>query len=547
MAKNGIVIWGTGKTAARVLTSNKYLKPEYFLDNDINKRGSCFNGYEVKHPSDLDIMWKEKAIIVASIYYEQIADQLKNMGLTEKVDFINWTCLYDAFDFATLIDKNLKYISERKSMYYAKSILFMCLTAYDAKEKGLGSFFEEWNKKREKGNLVLGSEATWLDSDTVNDFIALPVIQLPFFMGKGQYAHEDSYYVSNNRFISSGENIVTDEIQTYVDSKEVLQFAAKSLRLKYPDMAKNYEIFLVYYTDIYIRKLFELVQPERIYLWNQFYAIHVLIKDLASEYSIDVRFFEFGNIPGTLQMDEEGQMGESWPTIHQKEFMNLSVNKMELEEARKIWHYLYLSRENRKKQPEKDLWELIKNRILFGRPVVLYAGQNDFESGIRPYTENTRRFHSPIFKSSNEAAEYLAEICLKNHWNFLYKPHPIMCRNECELSYKFSQNVILIKEANINELIDLSDVLVTILSTTAYTSLIRRKATVMLGYTQLKDKGCTYQAFEKKEIEEIMIQALKDGFSRQQQDNFIKHLAQINKYYLYNDLRDKSLQYGMRI
>lgn len=118
-----------------------------------------------------------------------------------------------------------------------------------------------------------------------------------------------------------------------------------------------------------------------------------------------------------------------------------------------------------------------------------------------------------------------------------------MCRNKRELSCKFPENVLLIKEADINEIVEVSDVVVTILSTAAYTSLIRKKATVMLGYTQFKDKGCTYEAYERDMIEDMLVQAVNEGFSKQKQEYFLKHLAQMNKYYLYNDLREKTIQY----
>ena len=218
----------------------------------------------------------------------------------------------------------------------------------------------------------------------------------------------------------------------------------------------------------------------------------------------------------------------------------------EKERAKAVCHYLYLSKDNRKRQPKGDLWGALKDKIVWGRPIVLYAGQNDYECGMQPYVESSKRYHSPIFRTSDEAAKYLAEICEKKGWNFVYKPHPIMCRDS-SIDTEMPSNVILVKQADINEIVELSDVVVTILSTTAYTSLIRKKPTVMLGYTQMKNQGCTYQAFTKEEIEKELQEAVQNGMSEAMSKKFVEHIARMNKYYLFDDMCDKVLRYGREI
>ena len=104
--------------------------------------------------------------------------------------------------------------------------------------------------------------------------------------------------------------------------------------------------------------------------------------------------------------------------------------------------------------------------------------------------------------------------------------------------------VLFIEYADINELIDIADVVVTILSTTNYNALTRYKPVVMLGYNQTRGKGCTYEAFEKEEIEDTIKEALEKGFTKEQQDAFLKHIAQCLKYYLYDDLQDRPIRYG---
>ena len=108
-------------------------------------------------------------------------------------------------------------------------------------------------------------------------------------------------------------------------------------------------------------------------------------------------------------------------------------------------------------------------------------------------------------------------------------------------------NHIFINRLQLNEVIDMCDVTITILSQTSYLSLIREKPVVMLGYTQLKGKGCTYEAFDRDHLERSIEEALQMGYTQEQKDNFYLHVAQMNKYYVYDDLNERELRYGQSV
>ncbi|WP_335783115.1 hypothetical protein, partial [Campylobacter jejuni] len=95
--------------------------------------------------------------------------------------------------------------------------------------------------------------------------------------------------------------------------------------------------------------------------------------------------------------------------------------------------------------------------------------------------------------------------------------------------------------------IDLADVVVTILSQSSYEALMRNKPVVMLGYTHLKHKNCTYEAFAKDDVEQILDKAIKDGFTEEMRKNFHSHIARLLKYYLYDDYVARKFKYGKKI
>lgn len=240
-------------------------------------------------------------------------------------------------------------------------------------------------------------------------------------------------------------------------------------------------------------------------------------------------------------------MGESLPAINYAEFFDLKVDEDDIIHAQNVIKYLYENRVTRWQQPMNDVGEIdiLKEKLIIGKPVILYAGQNDYESGIRPYGEYARKYHSPVFESSDQAAVYLGKLATKNNWNIIYKPHPAVLRFACrQKEYDIPDNVIIVDRIDINDLIDMADVLVTIVSQMGYMSLIRGKSAVMLGYTQLRGKSCTYEAFSQSVIEKVINDAIQFGMTEEQKANFTRHVAQIIKFYVFDDGEEREIRYG---
>ncbi|NLM03436.1 MAG: 4Fe-4S binding protein [Clostridiales bacterium] len=88
-----IVIFGTGSGGLKVFDEVKKIgikEFKYFVDNDEKKEGTIFCGKKIYKPEKLLLDKKDKIfIIVASFYYDEISNQLINMGFREDVDFVD--------------------------------------------------------------------------------------------------------------------------------------------------------------------------------------------------------------------------------------------------------------------------------------------------------------------------------------------------------------------------------------------------------------------------------------------------------------------------
>ena len=421
------------------------------------------------------------------------------------------------------IERALKKIALTESYKGQKIILILGCIVGDPREC---SYFNTISRLlNEKGyRLVLITEAVLANYKLI-DRLVFPVFKVPAILGKNLYI--------NNIEIDNPLEIEDDYLKWGIDN----------LVKRHSDMTLEYASQVAYYTKSFYTKLFNLLKPVKILIWNNLYAVHHIVDEIAKEKKISPLYVEFGSIPGTIALDYIGQMGESEVAREYNSFKEKPILEKEIERAQIVWDYLKISRLNRKNQgtPPEVLEQIIKMKN--EKPIVFFAGQNDFESGLQPYTERTKKWHSPLFKTSFEALEYLSEICKKNNWNIIYKPHPIMESLGAEQKV-YPDNVFYVKTADINDLIDLSDVTVTILSQTGYVSTIREKATLMLGYNQLRGKDCTYEAFDYASIEPKLKEAIKNGFTNMQKNAFKKHLAQVLNYYLFDDLKLTHIRYG---
>ncbi len=397
--------------------------------------------------------------------------------------------------------------------------------------KGGNRFFQKLNEQMPELEWIVISQSGRKITQKRKSKIAFDILSVPRVPFKGGYDKKLNI-------------MLTEEMKSVIAEREYLHDAIYNVKSYHDDMGEGYPEALVYYTHLYTKVLVEKLQPKILIVHNKLYPMHDVMMNTCKELGVKTLFFEFGALPGTFALEKQGQMGGSHVATDYENFKLLSINDEELKKAEKVCKYLKERGLNRNVQPLSDQKEELFGRLKADRPIILYAGQNDYDSGICPYKENSKKLHSPIFKNSDEAAVFLAGLAQKNDWNLIYKPHPLPVKHGRCLQEGLPDNVIWISDIDINEIIDMSDVVVTILSQVADISLIRDKATLMLGYTQLRGKDCCYEAYEVNSIEVELKKAIEEGYTTMQRKAFVRHVARELKYYLYDDLADRNLRFG---
>lgn len=523
------VIWGTGLYAGEFAYTMKREKISFFIDNNRSKRGKYFLGKKIVSPDDIED-WNGLYIYIPFNFYDEILNQLKGYGLTDethlqKYDQINKMEAADfENDYKTAVDML------RSAAEQMKGFCLFWGRAWAFEDRGYRGYIQEWKRNDPDLNLGLVSEAIWYSQEETQEIMELPAIVTP-----GVF--DDNIYVLNGN--------LEEEQLSFLRDKQYARNGVECLQIKFPVLTEAEACYIIYYMYQYVMNVLDILQPETVIVYPLLMVQHRVLEEVCAEKGVSLISTHQGMIPGTLAFDIGGEVGGSLPAIYPTKFMSLSVSEEEQEYSKRVLNYLYTSKLNRKIQPKNDCVEYVLNNIDKERPIIFFAGQNDIDSNMVPYTDETQRYHSPIFHTSIEAGIYIAELCKRNGWNFVYKPHPMNTRLEDR--GKLPDNTIYIEFGNINDLIDISDVVVTILSQTNYVSLIRHKPVVMLGYSQTKGKGCTYEAFEKDRIENVIKEALENGFTEEQEKAFLKHIAQVLKYYLFDDLQEREIRFGRKV
>lgn len=93
---DNFAVWGTGDGGLRIkkLLDKKGKKIAYYIDNDINKKGTLFEGKIVKHPSEIGFI--DNKLIIASLWFPIISQQIENQFiLIPFLDFIPAPFLFE--------------------------------------------------------------------------------------------------------------------------------------------------------------------------------------------------------------------------------------------------------------------------------------------------------------------------------------------------------------------------------------------------------------------------------------------------------------------
>lgn len=520
-ANKKYILWGTGMGATRFIEEMPEINFAYVVDGNPQKWGSEFHGYVVTPPDEIRD-WHGYTVVIASIrYYDEIAQRLVERGLEEHRDFLSFQNLPDFYSRQELIEQVRIFLEDIKKI------------ADDGKPKRLivglieGSphvlhYFDSVAKIDTGHEWVYFSERTMVDKvemDYIQTF-SMPCIFQQF---------------------TTKENVSDkEEFSCEVDGR----IHAVAIAMK-----RYYEVCTIEYADFvcksaydFFSRMISMLKPDKAYLWAKTSILHTLFKMAADDAGgVELRYLENGGLPGTIEVEKMGHLGESWPAIRPGEFQRIPVTRAEKEHAREVIAFLYDSEINRYEQPDcAGLMADLGNELDPERPTILFAGQAKTCGKAYKGGEHGMEAIPPVFDFPEDAVRFVRALASENGWNVIYKAHPLVPTK----MQSDGEGFICVNGGNIHRLIDICDLVIAMESTVGYIALIRNKPLLMLGYMQLLHKGCAYEAFDKGIICETIKLALEQGYTKEMREAFVEHVARLDKAYLYDDMTGKPVRIG---
>lgn len=273
--------------------------------------------------------------------------------------------------------------------------------------------------------------------------------------------------------------------------------------------------------------------PAHVFLWNQFNIFHRIAVELLRQRGIGHTFFHDGLLPGSIALDFDGEMGNSWITREPERFQGVKITAEDIRRAEAFVDSLTGDEVNKRHTQREDIGvaEALEDSGLGSRPVVFFAGQNDWHGGIKPVGPETPR-HSPLFNGSVEALEALDRLAGDVGFSVLYKPHPLTRERGLFLEADRFPNSLILNSTSLPACMEASKLVSTIASQTCYVALLAGHPVMMLGRNQICGKGLTYDVEKIEDIPMLIELAMRDPLAATRREELIRHVARLERCYL---------------
>lgn len=510
--KKYTAIWGAGFLGGRESVAIGKYNLDFFIDANVKKRGTTFGSKPVIWVGDVD-NWNDLYIYIPRTYFLSIAPILEQNNLQENID-------YELFDGKIFLDyssmkcdysRAIKELFEHKDDLRDK-ILFW---GWDFSEKrSYNKYFKAVQSKNPAFSYAVIAENLWVDRVEAEKKNEAPTIMAP-----NVFCYES--------FLKTIDESIDETF--YNKEEAIILKATERLKKFCPKIEHECAVMQVICMLKYIDAVLEILEPQCLFLsWHR--NVRSMLIEYRCKQNNIIIYAAPGVIPGTYLFDTLGEMGRCLPNYNIVKFRESYVSEEDIINARNLIAELRRTGESRKVQQDIEVEHLFEENRM--RPTIMFAAQPDTD--FTPYDEEVRNHYSPIFETSREAGIAISKLCKENGWNYIFKSHPMYPQDGIE--NELAEGTIYVEQGDINKLIDAVDLVITIQSSVSYTAMIRNKPIVMLGYNQMRGKGCVYEAFDFPNIEKTIKQALLCGVTEQQRNKFIIHVAQLLKYYLYDDL-----------
>lgn len=523
-----ICFWGTGTICQEILKAHPEVQPSLFIDS--NPSVDSIKSIPVIRPQEVQ-SWADYYIVVTTKAYSEISCFLTEAGLNEGADFDSYVSFFELEKHNT--SESLKKIQEYVSVHpEIRSCTLLAGPTFLARQsEHIINFWASYIRAHKDETFVFISRTSMQTQQYAEKMVGCFFIDLPEvcnYVGKRRESIDlaaEEQIVDRNRLNESDEQMINDmENQLVSENKdEAITFS---------------RIIMSYYIG-----LFDVLKPQKMVVCSDVIREYMVSAYLCEKNGIDYVYWDYGWIPGTLFFDHKGIAGRS-KLSKEPAVYSLLNNKYSLDDIHYIFNEIIKQRIDSGvfKDTKNDIEQLKKlNR---DRKTVFLVGQG-IENLVDGKSVFWRDGISPEYDSMESILEHLYRVCKSEGLNLIYKPHPGTI-NRDNLGDKY-EDIALIRDMEINKLVKMSDVVVSLYSAVECNAMMLGKPVVQVGMSLLDKANCTYLALKKNELANAVEQAIDNGFTSTQQKAFLEHAGKLLTNCLWKYRLDVSVEYGREV
>ncbi len=271
-------------------------------------------------------------------------------------------------------------------------------------------------------------------------------------------------------------------------------------------------------------------------LWGKSYSSRILLIHYLKKNNVPYYISEYGEVPGTISCSPNGIFGEIFSQSTWNEFCEKKITKNDIDYTKNILDNI-IKNQISTRNSDSNMFFLMKyfydNSVKKDRKnrkkIVYVNGSELFSSGLY---HNRWNINNGSINPNKMMLKQVISHFNNNEYLIIYKEHP--------MAFKQSKNALLnksdfptvnfIKNMNIHDILEISDIIVTFPSKVVILSLLYKKATFVLGDFTIPTSIPSINYFTGNKFENIF----KMYTSKKEIDNdkFIEILARLIKYSL---------------
>ena len=517
-----IVYWGIGNICKYCLKLHPEINPSFFIDSKFGNKN--IGNKVVKFPNEISD-WTQYYIVItikSSKVEREIQQYLEKKGLCKNINFSTYKEFFECEDITiqTGLDLVAAYISKHSKI--VNPIMLILPFESIRNRQVLSVFLSAYFNKRGNDRCFVFSHLKVINSKELSSEFKCVAFGVPE-MDKNNISQEEYDQIKNE--------ISEEEFNWLKKLESILSSNVLGSRI--------YESIEIYY---YYKMVIEMINPSKIIIWGSWKRENYILEYLAKHYNVPYGYMEYGWLPGTYQVDPRGIAGQSEYAVNPEMFEKLDFEDIyDIEGVKQYVRDYKLDTRifNDTKEDNAQILSICPNK-----KTIFFVGMGEKGIHINPKSDYWKKYVSNVVESTEEVLALLIQLCRKNNWNLIFKPHPGEPVPELKCGL---EDVIIVRSMEIDRLICLADVAVSIASAVDYKVLIYGKPLVQLGITGLLGKGCTYTVSKKEMLEEQIHLALKNGMTKEQTENYNRLLQILLQRYLWDDMSDRNIRYGLSV